>query len=134
MIQEIELILDRLEQNYKCDKEQYFILYKSDIKQILDYITNLQEENKQLKEQLEYLRSNEYLNQVKWERNFNEELVKDLQQRIDKAIEYIKETINIPSNIDRCGKDLLWFNISTDEIENLNNLLEILGDKENEIN
>ena len=40
-----------------------------------EYIMQLQQENKQLKEQLEYLRSNEYLNQEKWERNFNEELV-----------------------------------------------------------
>lgn len=58
MSEEIELLLDRLEQNYKCDKEQYFILYKPDIKQILDYITNLQQRNKQLKE------TNEKLNNV----------------------------------------------------------------------
>ena len=41
MSEEIELILYKLEQNYKCDKEQYFILYKPDIKQLLDYINNL---------------------------------------------------------------------------------------------
>lgn len=53
-------------------------------------IGKLQEENKQLKEQLEYLRKNQYLNQVKWERNYNEDLVKGLQQRINKAIEYLE--------------------------------------------
>ena len=70
------------------------ILFNRD-EYLIDYITNLQEENKKLKEQLEYLRSNEYLNQVKWERNFNEDLVKELQQRIDKLIEIIELTIEL---------------------------------------
>ena len=65
-----------------------------DMEQLLNYITNLQEENKQLKEQLKYLRKNQYLNQVKWERNINEYLVKELELRIDKAIEYIEENKN----------------------------------------
>ena len=69
----------------------------------IEEITKLQQENKQLKEQLEYLRSNEYLNQVKWGRNFNEELVKDLQQRIDKANEILSKSCfeydNCPDNV-----------------------------------
>ena len=104
---------------------------------------DLQQENKQLKEQLEYLRSNEYLNQVKWERTFNEELVKDLQQKIDKAIEYIKlgKTFDnevIRKVVNKIQNDLL--NILEDKeieeiplfegtLEQLNNL-SILGDKE----
>ena len=51
----IELLLYKLEQNYKCEKEECFILYKSDIKDLLDYITNLQQENKKLKEAYERL-------------------------------------------------------------------------------
>lgn len=70
-----------------------------------------------LKEQLEYLRSNEYLNQVKWERNFNEELVKDLQQKIDKAIEYIEQ---LPFN------DLTPLEVKV--------IYKILGEKENDKN
>ena len=66
---------------------------------LIDKIKQLEEENKQLKEQLEYLRSNEYLNQVKWERNFNEDLVKELQQRINEALEfYEKYGANLLSN------------------------------------
>lgn len=72
-----------------------------------------------LKEQLEYLRSNEYLNQVKWERTFNEELVKELQERIDKAKEYIKE------NIDNTG----WLEIGSNCVKEL---LEILEGNSNE--
>ena len=87
-------------------------------------INSLQQKNKQLKEQIEYLRSNEYLNQVKWERNFNEELVKELQQRIDKAIEYIK-THSEMTDLQICGiENVLAFRGSLKE------LLEILGDKE----
>lgn len=72
----------------------------------------LYEENKQLKEQLEYLRSNEYLNQVKWERNFNEELVKDLQQAL----------LDIKTLIQHYGNE--------EKIIDIVN--KALGDKENE--
>ena len=78
----------------------------------------LEQENKQLKEQLEYLRSNEYLNQVKWERNFNEELVKDLQTKIDKAIDMLD--LIIPE---------LW-NISNAMTYKIKEVKKILGDKE----
>ena len=83
-----------------------------------DYITNLQQENNQLKEQLEYLRSNEYLIQVKWERNFNEELVKDLQTKIDKALDMLD--LIIPE---------LW-NISNAMTYKIKEVKKILGDKE----
>lgn len=79
MSEEIELILYKLEQNYKCDKEQYFILYKPDEKQLLDYINkfncqieeyqkaldetmaekmDLEEENKKLKRQINKVTEN----------------------------------------------------------------------------
>lgn len=41
------------------------------------YIIGLQEENHQLKRQLEYLRSGEYLNQLKFERNMLEDIVQN---------------------------------------------------------
>lgn len=74
-------------------------------------IEKLQKENEQLKRQLEYLRSGEYLNQLKYERNLLESIVQDyeipkedkefidmthrnteLLEQINKAIKYIKET------------------------------------------
>lgn len=64
------------------------------IELILEQLDELEEKDKEiesLKKQLEYLRSNEYLKQVKWERDFNEKLNDDLKKRINKAIEYIKQ-------------------------------------------
>lgn len=63
------------------------------------------DENERLKKQLDYLRSGKYLNQVKWERDFNEKMVEDLKndleaansrtkelgERIIKALEYMKD-------------------------------------------
>lgn len=67
-------------------------------KELLDYITNLQEENKQLR----------------WESNHNYNLGKDIDKearkyksRIDKAIEYIKND---------------WYELNTRDIEHVVNL------------
>lgn len=76
-----------------------------------------------LKRQLEYLKSGEYLKQVIWERDFNEKVVKDLQDRIDKAIEYIeKSKLN---QLDTYCK-YLHIDFDTGKIENLDELLDIL--------
>ena len=101
----------------KMEKKEIEMLYKN--LDAEDKIINEQAlEIARLKKELEYLKSNEYLNQVKWERDFNENLVKELQQRIDKAIEYIK------SHTNNCMFEL--------RIEEIEELLTILGDKENE--
>ena len=42
-------------------------------------IEKLQKENQELKRQLEYLRSGEYLNQLKYERNLLESIVQDYE-------------------------------------------------------
>ena len=51
----IQLLLCKLEQNYKCEKEEYFILYKPDIKDLLDYINNLQQEIQKKNAYIKYL-------------------------------------------------------------------------------
>ena len=85
-------------------KSDYDLLCK-DYKKATKKIEKQDNEIKSLKEQLEYLRSNEYLNQVKWERDINERLnntyklviekqdkdIERLNNKIDKAIEYLKE-------------------------------------------
>lgn len=61
------------------------------------YNTMLKRKNKEiksLKEQLEYLRSNEYLNQVKWERDSNEKVNDDLTTEIQKALKEMKNEQN----------------------------------------
>lgn len=112
----IEFLLYKLEQNYKCEKEDYFILYKPDIKDLLDYITNLQQDNTmyaQLKDEYEeeikeLQQENEKLKELcgKYEEEHNtafklwtmkmEEMPtyeekEDYKQRIDKAIEIIEK-------------------------------------------
>ena len=124
MKDEMKEILDYFKKYVNDKYETYTVVdrHTQNLTILLNYITNLQEENKQLKEQLEYLRSNEYLNQVKWERTFNEELVKDLQQRIDKAIEYIKENSYFKGN---AVKTMIYQDYSK-------YILEILGDDKDE--
>ena len=100
----IEELLQHIDIWYKEDDIDYTRWFGlNDLYTLSNYITNLQQENKQLKEQLEYLRSNEYLNQVKWERNFNEELVKDLQQENKQ----LKEDIVILKKLQMISNDIL---------------------------
>ena len=63
---------------------------KCNIKIIDEDMTSLEEDYeealkniKDLQHQLEYLRSGEYLNQVKFERDFNEKYVEDLQHQLE---------------------------------------------------
>lgn len=88
-------------------------------------IGKLQEENKQLKEQLKYLRKNQYLNQVKWERDFNEYLVKELKTKLDKAIEYLKDNACYENTISELFCDDLNY-------DNCMELLNILRGEDNE--
>lgn len=84
----IELLLYKLEQNYKCEKENYFILYKPDIKDLLDYIINLQQENEKKDAYIKYLQ--EYNPKYYKGEKFYGDSREELQQRIDKAIEFIE--------------------------------------------
>jgi regulator of replication initiation timing len=78
---------------------------------------DLQQENKQLKEQLEN-KIDLYEDTISYQLGFDKGK-EYLQQKIDKAIEYIKEKY--------------WDNLDDDEgTAFCDKLLEILGDKENE--
>ena len=56
-----------------------FNLSNNDTRILLTYIEFLQQENQQLKKQLEYLRSGEYLNQLKFEINMLENIVQNCE-------------------------------------------------------
>lgn len=62
----------------KKDKDLRKVLEDSNWNFQLQLIRDLQQENEQLKSQLEYLRSGEYYNQLRFERDFNEQYVEDL--------------------------------------------------------
>lgn len=49
----------------------------------------------QLQRQLKYLRSGEYLNQVKWERDYNEKLVEDYSTKLRHIEQYFDDLDDI---------------------------------------
>lgn len=113
--------------------------------------TKILQENRQLKEQLKYLRSGEYLNQLKFERDMlqnvvdngevskedkefidmthrNAELLQELRQRdevIDEAIKYIEENTELEHDGDEYGYTE-WIDIKEQNIVFINSLLAIL--------
>ena len=106
MNNEIKEILDRLfvykNENDEMKYQPEDILTIDDVWLILDYITNLQEENEELKANLEMYENGVY---------FSSENDK-LQERIDKAREYIEcgktfDDIEVARIIDKYEKILL---------------------------
>lgn len=105
IINDLQRIADR-----KCYPED--ILDGSIAQEWVDYLTNLQQENKQLKDKIEKLK--DYGEKVGERRN-------QLYDKIDKAIEYIKESC-VYDEDDGVEEKIYSLNVPT--------LLEILGDKE----
>lgn len=74
---------------YTEQQEELLELYKTGEVKYVDVVDRysdlsknykkLQQENQQLKKQLEYLRNGEYLNQLKFERNMLEDLVQNME-------------------------------------------------------
>lgn len=70
-MREIELI-----KKYNYDQKKAHDLLKEEfVKDLLEEVKDLIKENKVLTRQLEYIRSGEYLNQLKFERNMLEDIV-----------------------------------------------------------
>lgn len=105
-----EELIGKLQMVYVGDRNALneLIGYYDGLKEVIEIV---KQENKELKRQLEYLRSGEYLNQLKYERNLLESIVQDyeipkedkefidmthrnteLLEQINKAIEYIKDS------------------------------------------
>jgi len=61
-------------ENIKFESKEAELIYDLSLEN-----DELQQENKQLKEQLEYLRSGEYINQLKFERNMLEDIVQNME-------------------------------------------------------
>lgn len=81
-MREIELI-----KKYNYDQKKAHDLLKEEfVKDLLEEVKDLIKENKVLTRQLEYIRSGEYLNQLKFERNMLEDVVSNGEvSEIDKA-------------------------------------------------
>ena len=99
MKDEIKEILDRLK--YTVIKHSFLDMSLSEYNTILDYITNLEQENERLlREKIQKELCESLLDEC-------DEHNKYLQDRIDKAIEYIKELCYIESRNE-------WFNYGDD--------------------
>ncbi|MBO7695235.1 MAG: hypothetical protein J6T10_21645 [Methanobrevibacter sp.] len=85
MTNEIKEILDYFENNVVSNSIYMLKLDTNEAKLLLDYITNLQEENKQLKE-------NNLSMQEEMSLRWNE--LDNLQQRIDKTDKFLEELIS----------------------------------------
>lgn len=78
-IKEIDKWLD---EEYGCSYTRLEELFNFEIEKqlkLFDKVEQLEKENQQLKKQLEYLRSGEYLNQLKFERNMLEDIVQNME-------------------------------------------------------
>lgn len=88
----------------KLTDEEYITKLENAIDDLNNYTNKLQQENQQLKEQVDYLKSGEYLNQVKWERdmleNVNQQLGEELKQRDEVIEECIESIQNFMTHID----------------------------------
>lgn len=104
-VKEDEIYNEHLDnhKNYVSDFDKFCVQHCQDIKNIL-------EENEKLKKQLEYLRSGEYLNQLKFERDIlqdlvdNEKVSEEDKRFIDmthRNTELLEENKKLKSNYER---------------------------------
>ena len=115
MNNEIKEILDNFkiyEDRYKKFNETQFIIFYRDIHLLLNYITNLEEDNSHYQEVLDCEENfNIYLNQS----------FKELERRINKAIEYIEDNVAV------CAfgnKELPHWEFDDNNIQDLLNILK----------
>ena len=99
MKDEIKEILDKLNKikifGYNPDIINSFS-YR-DLNLLLDYITNLQEENEELKKNQRYHKKfgNDYIFCLEGDKETYKDYIFELQERIEKTIEYIDKTIEL---------------------------------------
>lgn len=112
MNEEIKEILDRLN-NIPMGELYACCLEDSECKLLLDYITNLQEENEILK--LDVITTEKNYNNFKdmYEKHIKEDFnyainYQDYKSRCEKAIEFIKEEAGYDEEIRSCCCDLLY--------------------------
>lgn len=130
------------------------ILFKNNVpikeaKQIGSYIEELEQENKQLKQQIEYIRSGEYYNQLRFERDMlqdivdNGEVSKEDREFIDcthRNTELLEENQQLKSqleqrdNIINKAKEFVYdykkqWTLNDDVVDDMEVLLKILDNK-----
>lgn len=96
----IKEILDDMKQ-MPIDESWALNLEDYQCKLLLNYITNLQKENENLKQQLDFIdEQNKYIDKI-------ENKIKDYKQRNERAVEYIKENSDMVDWLHCVNCDLL---------------------------
>lgn len=96
MDDEIKEILDEM----KFMQEKKVKFYSLDIcqsKLLLNYITNLQQENEELKKNQRYYKNGVF--SLEYDKETMSDMIDDYKSRVEKAVEYIREEIkDMPEN------------------------------------
>ena len=125
MNNEIKKILNKLNclvKNKMCWWENYTVFSPDDIQTLLDYITNLQQKNERLNQDLSYYQG--YGADMLHKNN-------GLEERIEKAVEFIKNTPLYEIIYDYNMEDELEIQNVSDETAS-NKLLNILNGRSDE--
>ena len=91
MSEEIKEILDNFEKyeaRYRLRNETQFIITHREIQILSDYITNLQEENEQLKELCDKYEEEHKTTFEEWKKDIN--IIDELEKYLKKQMEYYK--------------------------------------------
>ena len=122
MNNEIKKILERIKNwcDLALDDNCNTIMYKYEFVAILDYITNLQKENKRLVELCDKYEEEHKTTFKMWKKdlkNFEHEKNRELKSRITKAIEFIEEELTFYITIGGTNeRKLIGYNKAFDEL------------------
>lgn len=91
MNDEIKEILEHLKneywRNFPEDGIPYKVLYAEEVDSLLEYITNLQQENEELKKNQRYYKNGVF--SLEYDKETLSDMVDDYKSRVEKAVEYI---------------------------------------------
>ncbi len=107
MNDEIKEIIESSRKIIKSNRENGFdriIMLGDDIDKLLDYITNLQQENERLKEENKHIFANVNDDELLRSNAMNWAEAQDYKSRIEKAVEYIEDVMDLNKE---CPQDLL---------------------------
>ena len=125
MNDEIKEILNQLEYFIEEGYEYYndIKLNKNEVKNLLDYITNLQQENERLKE--ENNKSYDQISAILYNTKLADKKIRDYKSRCEKAIEYNNQIIKDTKDFYRPTTDIIYSGDALIEIATQNiNILQ----------
>ena len=125
MNEELQATLEWLKD---CGEHDY-IFETGNSKMLLDYITNLQQENEELKKNQRYNKKGVFC--LEYDKETLRDMVDELQERIEKAVEYIENNSLYDEILDYDYEENPYISYTTDEYVK-DNLLDILSGDNNE--